>query len=57
MTKTRKYRISVDLSDEEQEQLYYILSKVDMGTSDFIRLIIGFYYDELKGKERSHEEM
>jgi len=50
---TPVYQLGVELSETERQQLEYILEKLEVKRSDFIRLVIGYFYDELKEKEQS----
>lgn len=44
------YHLGVALSETERQQLEYILEKLECNRSNFIRLVIGFFYDDLKKK-------
>lgn len=45
------YHLGVTLSETERQQLEYILEKLECNRSNFVRLVIGFFYDDLKKKE------
>ena len=51
MKRQYNYHLGVDLTETEREELEYILEKLELNRSNFIRLIIGYFYDELKKKE------
>ena len=46
-----QYQLGVMLSESERKQLEYVIEKLGVRRSDFVRLAIRYFYDELEEKE------